>query len=63
VGSETADPLNEPINEEAMQIDDNWTMSEGTEELDGAQVDWCLGVERLPLPNRTTEQSASCTRA
>jgi hypothetical protein len=45
VGSETSDPLNEPIKEEAMQIDDNWTMSEGTEELDVAQVDWCLGVD------------------
>jgi hypothetical protein len=46
---------NEPIKEEPMQIDDSWTTTEGTEELDVAQVDWCLGVDTRQLAAAAAE--------
>jgi hypothetical protein len=38
-----------------MQIDDSWTTTEGTGELDVARVDWCLGVETRQLAAAAAE--------
>jgi hypothetical protein len=43
-----------------MQIDDSWTTTEGTEELDVARVDRCLGLDTRQLAAAAAE-SHNCT--
>jgi hypothetical protein len=38
-----------------MQIDHSWTTTEGTEVLDVARIDWCLGVDTRQLAAAAAE--------